>query len=253
MARVDRSVPEDGDAPGAATVPSVSVPASRAILAIQRRGILLVYPLANRPEPRSLWSELHPRSPMRWAGDAAADSRVAELWRLRGEARPIARRRLREWFRGRATFFARPVFRAALASLASAGDLRAGLSRQAGLLLDLLEDDSPQSTKQLRASAELQGRANEPIYARALKELWSRLLIVGVGEVDDGAFPSLSMSATRHRFEDLWPGARDRAAGGDARALEAALGEQPLFARELAKTLAALRASKKDAGLRPRE
>ncbi len=39
-----------------------------------------------------------------------------------------------------------------------------------------------------------------------MKELWSRLLIMGVGEVDDGAFPSLNMSATRLRFEDLWPG-----------------------------------------------
>ena len=187
---------------------------------------------------------------MRWAWDAEADARVGQLWRLREELARSGDVVYAKWFRGRATLFAQPVFRGMLARLArSAGDLRAGLSRQASVLLDLLEDDSPQSTKQLRANAELQGRANEAVYARSLKELWARLLIVGVGEVDDGAFPSLNMSATRHRFEDLWPGAPGTAAHADADAarLEAALADAPLFARELAKITAALdtvRASK---------
>jgi hypothetical protein len=111
------------------------------------------------------------------------------------------------------------------------------------MLLELLEDNSPQSTKELRAAADLQGKANERAYTRGLGELWSRLVVVGVGEVDDGAFPSLLMSATRHRFEDLWPaapGAHERAED-DAAKLEEALAGGPLFARELEKTLAALR------------
>jgi hypothetical protein len=227
----------------------------RALAAIERRGILLVYPLANRPEPRSLWSELHPRTPMRGAWDAGADGRVARLWRLREELARSSDVVYAKWFRGRATFFSRSVVRGMLARMASEGSLRGGLSRNAATLMDLLEDDSPQSTKQLRANAEMQGRANEAAYTRALKELWSRLLIVGVGEVDDGAFPSLNMSATRLRFEDLWPGVpeADENRAPDAKILDAALSAAPLFARELGKTIAVLRASKRDLAPSPKE
>jgi hypothetical protein len=177
---------------------------AKAIEAIERRGILLVYPIANQDEPRSLWSELHPRTRMTWAWDASADARVARMWHLRERLATSLSVAYTKWFRGRATFIALEVFRAMLSRLASEGELTAGLSRDATTLLELLEDDSPQSTKVLRANAQLQGRRNETIYARALKELWSRLLIVGVGEVADGAFPSLQMSATRLRFEPLW-------------------------------------------------
>ena len=223
-------------------------PLARAVAAVERRGILLVYPLANRAEPRSLWSELHPRSTMRWSWDNGADARVAQIWHLREELARSEDVVYAKWFRGRATLFSRSVFRAILALLAREADLRAGLSRQALQLLELLEDNSPQSTKELRASAELQGRANEAAYTRGLKELWSRLLIVGVGEVNDGAFPSLNMSATRLRFEDSLPGGAEEVAHReeDAASLESALADAPLFARELAKTRATLRASKRD-------
>jgi len=222
---------------------------ARALRAIEQRGILLVYPLQNRPEPRSLWSELYPRTPMRWTWDAGADARVARVWRLREELARSDEVVYAKWFRGRATFFARDVFRALLAELADGGGATsAGLEPEARLLLEILEDSSPQSTKELRANADLRGRANEATFARGMKELWSRLLIVGVGEVNDGAFPSLSISATRHRFEDLLPdgpSAREHAAE-DARRLEAALGGGGrLFARELARTREALRASKR--------
>ena len=224
----------------------MSASVERAVAAIERRGILLVYPLANKPEPRSLWSELHPRTPMRWAWDADADGRVAQIWRLREELARSDDVVYAKWFRGRATFFALPVFRALLATLTHEADLRTGLSRNAKIVLDLLEDNSPQSTKELRANAELQGKANEAAYARALKELWSRLLVVGVGEVDDGAFPSLNISATRLHLEHLWPGSPDAEAhlASDAAKLAATLAAAPLFARELAKTREVLRASK---------
>ena len=78
------------------------------------------------------------------------------------------------------------------------------LGSEARELLSLLEDDSPQSTKQLRRAAGLTGRASERTWTRALRELWERLLIVGTGEVDDGAFPSLEVGATRWIFEELW-------------------------------------------------
>jgi hypothetical protein len=46
-----------------------------------------------------------------------------------------------------------------------------------------------------------------------MKELWSRLLIVGFGEVDEGAFPSLAVGATRLLFEPLYEEAKELAPG----------------------------------------
>jgi hypothetical protein len=37
-----------------------------------------------------------------------------------------------------------------------------------------------------------------------MKELFSSFLIVGFGEVDDGAFPSLAVGATELLYDDLW-------------------------------------------------
>ena len=92
------------------------------------------------------------------------------------------------------------------------------LGHDARDLLRLLEENSPLSTKQLKKLSRLEGRFLESTYARNLKELWSRLLIVGVGEVDDGAFPSLAIAATQIFFEDLWgEGLRLSSQAADAR------------------------------------
>ena len=176
-------------------------PLARAEEAIEREGALLVYPIGNRREPRSLWHVLHPRREMRWAGDEGADMRVVRLWQLREQ---LASRRqvvYSKWFKGRAVFFARPVFGA---MLAVSRCLPLALSPDARELLTLLEEDSPQSTKQLRRAAGLTGRQSERTWTSALRELWERLLIVGTGEVEDGAFPSLAIGATRWIFEGLW-------------------------------------------------
>lgn len=174
---------------------------AKAEAAIERAGVLLVYPLANRREPASLWHVLHPRTEMRWAWDQGADMRVVKLWQLREE---LASRRsvvYTKWYKGRATFFSQALFEALLARSLAAP---LALGSEARELLSLLEDDSPQSTKQLRRAAGLTGRASERTWTRALRELWERLLIVGTGEVDDGAFPSLEVGATRWIFEELW-------------------------------------------------
>lgn len=176
-------------------------PLARAEEAIAREAALLVYPIGNRREPRSLWHVLHPRSEMRWAWDEGADMRVVKLWQLREQ---LASRRevvYSKWFKGRAVFFSRPLFGAMLAVSRS---LPLALSPDARELLALLEEDSPQSTKQLRRAAGLSGRQSERTWTAALRELWERLLIVGTGEVDDGAFPSLAVGATRWIFEGLW-------------------------------------------------
>jgi hypothetical protein len=174
---------------------------AKALRAIEAKGALLVYPMGNRLEPPSLWYTLHPRTPMRWAWDEGADMRVVRLWQLREQ---LARERAvvyTKWYRGRATFFSRSVFAALLARTRK---LPRALGADARDLLALLEEDSPQSTKELRRAAGLTGKVSERVYTRALRELWERLLIVGTGEVDDGAFPSLAIGATRWIFEDLW-------------------------------------------------
>src|SRR5258708_3464966 len=76
-------------------------------------------------------------------------------------------------------------------------------------MMEILENTSPLSTKELKRAADLQGRAHETEYNRAMKELFSRLLIVGFGEVEDGAFPSLAVGATELLFSDLWTQAED--------------------------------------------
>lgn len=177
---------------------------AKSIQFISKRGLLLVFPQENRKEPASLWSEFFPRKKMRWEWDESGDNRVGELWMLR-ERLSISRKVVyAKWYRGRATLISMELFPAML-RLANLGfPYASGLSLAAREILDLLEEDSPLSTKQLKKMSGLQGRASEGAYQRALKELWDRMLIVAFGEVDEGAFPSLAIGATQVIFEDLW-------------------------------------------------
>jgi hypothetical protein len=176
---------------------------TKAIQAIQKRGALLVYPLNNRKEPLSIWSELYPRTRMRWEWDADGDNRVAALWILREELSRSHQVVYVKWFQGRATFFSREVFVHLLAYLRAPEMVRA-LGPESQNILDFLLNDSPMSTKQVKAAAELEGRLNEPTYNRAMKPLWQYLLLVGFGEFDDSSFPSLGIGATQTLFEELW-------------------------------------------------
>jgi hypothetical protein len=175
-----------------------------AIQKINLRGILLVFPIKNAKEPSSLWSEFYPRSKMRWEWDENGDDKVSHLWFLMKKLSATPRVVYSKWYQNRATFFSRELFAALLTVARERGSLTAGLSRPARDILDLLESDSPLSTKQIKKMAELQGRDNEPRFQKAMKELFSRFLVVAYGEVDDGAFPSLAVGSTRLLFEDLW-------------------------------------------------
>lgn len=177
---------------------------SAAVKHVNKKGILLVFPDNNKKEPASLWYEFFPRSRMKWEWDEYGDSRVSDLWHLREKLSRSGKVVYSKWYRGRATVLSFKVF-TALLRLAnpSLSEIR-GLSYEARDILDLLEEDSPLSTKQIKKMAGLQGRSLEPIYNRAMKELWSRNLIVAFGEVDEGAFPSLAVGATRVLFEDIW-------------------------------------------------
>lgn len=208
----------------------------RAKKAVERRGILLVYPIAERPEIPSLWSELHPGAKMEWSWNEDADPRVAEVWHLRERLAHTHDVAYAKWFRGRATFFSLPVFTALLGRLTARGDVHAGLPTAASDILDLLRERSPLSTKQVRAEADLQGKANETRFTHAMKALWTRLLIVGTGEVPDGAFPSLAFGATELLFEDEWS-QRTSVPKKASAALAEALKRVPAWQRELDRSL----------------
>jgi hypothetical protein len=184
--------------------PRKKMNAADAIRAIDAAGALLVFPISNKPEPKSLWSHFFPRSPMEWEWDEDGDDRVSDLWHLRAALSTTRKVVYTKWFQGRATYFSREIFTALLRAMNPDTSVELRLSPLAKQLLEILDGESPLSTKELKRMAGLKGRDNEASFQRAMKELWSRLLIVAFGEVDDGAFPSLAVGSTRVLFEDLW-------------------------------------------------
>lgn len=176
---------------------------SKAYEAVHEQGALLVYPLNNKKEPLSLWSELFPRSKMRWEWTETADDRVSDLWILREQMSRSRKVVYAKWYQGRATFFSPEVF-VHLVGFLGSQRVREALSPQSQNVLELLESDSPLSTKQLKAAADLEGRMMEPTYNRAMKPLWNMLFVVGFGEFQDSSFPSLGIGASSTLFEDLW-------------------------------------------------
>lgn len=174
-----------------------------AISKIKKRGVLLVFPLNNQKEPASLWSEFHPRKKMNWVWDETGSDNVAEMWWLMKKLSSNPQVVYSKWYRGRATFFSQELFTALLCLSKKFFEDHSRLSRTARLILDTLESDSPISTRELKKICDLQGKDNARFYNRAMKELFTEFLIVGFGEVDDGAFPSLAVGSTRTLFENL--------------------------------------------------
>lgn len=177
--------------------------ARKAIAAIEAHGALLVFPINNKKEPRSIWSELYPRTKMRWEWDEDGDQKLSDLWRLREELSRSDKVVYAKWYQGRATFLAMDVFTSLLRFL-DAERRATQLGHESREILDSLLADSPLSTKQLKAAVSLEGRSLEPMYNRAMKPLWQNLLIVAYGEFDDSSFPSLGIGATQTLFEELW-------------------------------------------------
>ncbi|MFM6927541.1 MAG: hypothetical protein ACKOX6_03715 [Bdellovibrio sp.] len=197
----------------------------KALAAIEEQGILLVYPIQNRPEPDSIWRHLHPRSKMVWEWDADSDHKVADLWRLKEELSRSAQVVYVKWYQNRATFFSKETFVNMVAYLRS----EAAMPSESYTILEALEMDSPLSTKQLKEAAELQGRYMESTYNRAMKPLWQRLLIVAFGEVEDSSFPSIAVAATKNIFEDLWNQAQRISPDKAEKFLQTKLGQDNKF------------------------
>lgn len=178
----------------------------KAIQAINRDGIILVFPIDNKKDPHSLWYELHPKTKMRWEWDNEGDSKVADLWHLRTQLSTTREVVYTKWFRNRATYFSRELFTACLClSLQNLPTL----PRESNEILEALRMDSPLSTKQIKEAAGLQGRMLEALFNRSMKKLWDPFLIVAFGEFEDSSFPSLAVGATQTLFEDLWQNALD--------------------------------------------
>jgi hypothetical protein len=177
---------------------------SAAVSSIRQHGALLVFPINNREQPHSLWAEFFPRTRMVWDWNEDSDYRVGNMWQLMKHLSDCREVVYSKWYQGRATFFSHDVFVAMVSVLQAHQTPRHRLSEAARVLFEVLENNSPLSTRQLKEFADLQGRANEAAYTRGMKELFNRLLIVGYGEVDYGAFPSLAVGATELLFEDLW-------------------------------------------------
>lgn len=204
-----------------------------AITAVNRLGACLVFPLENQQDPPSLWAHFHPRTKMRWEWDAGGDNRVPELWHLRRELSESGEVAYVKWFRGRATLLSLPLFSSLARVLAA--DEEVGLGVEARRLYQCFEEQSPLSTKEVKRAAELQGRVNERAYERGMKELWSRLLVVGFGERDDGAFPSLQVGASRLLLEGAWREGHALTAAQAEATIERYLPKGTAFRKELEK------------------
>ena len=212
---------------------TISIP--EAVKAIEKYGILLVYPINNKKLPKSLWSVFYPDEEMHWKWDESGDDRVGQLWRLKsvlGVSRKVI---YAKWYKGRATFFSKEIFTALVALVGSPLLAETRLSKEANQILEVLEMDSPQSTKQIKLATELRGKTFERIYERAMRELWGQFLIVGFGEVEDGAFPSLAVGATKTLFEDVVESAKKMSEADALETIQRILGDRAKLFEEFSK------------------
>jgi hypothetical protein len=217
--------------------PDKSVRVASAISRIKHRGALLVFPINNRELPNSLWAEFFPGTKMVWEWNEDSDHKVSDMWQLMKRLSDCREVVYSKWYQGRATFFSPELFAAMLSLAGSARIPRHELSETARILFEVLENNSPLSTKELKALTDLRGRDNEAAYNRGMKELFTRFLIVGFGEVDDGAFPSLAVGATELLFEELWREGAEMAPRVARAAVDRLMPEGSHFRKFLEKTL----------------
>ena len=172
---------------------------------------------------------------MVWAWDQDSDHRVGDMWQMMKQLSDCREVVYSKWYQGRATFFSHDLFKAMLTARQVYRTGRHKLSETARILFEVLENNSPLSTKQLKELTDLRGKSNEGIYSRGMKELFERLLIVGFGEVDDGAFPSLAVGATELLFEDLWRDSSQLSGDAAHRTLDQFMPQKSLLRKQFEK------------------
>lgn len=198
------------------------------IQAINDKGILLVFPIKNKKEPVSLWSVLYPKSEMVWEWNEDSDGRISKLWVDRENLSRSLEVVYTKWYQGRATFFSKQVFILMLSYLKSCSSQN-HLPAPSKQVLEELNDESPLSTKKIKANLEWQGKLMELYYNRAMKPLWVGLHITGFGEEHDSSFPSLNMASTRSLFEEEWEASTKITADSAYKELQKRLGKDSLF------------------------
>ena len=206
VAMFARNLPSTVESPA---MPRKDITTARAIARIEKAGALLVFPIKDKPRLPSIWSSFYPDEEMDWDWSDEGDNRVATLWHLRTELSISREVVYSKWFRNRATCFSRALFTALLSLVSTklSNDLK--LSEEAERILGVLHEDSPLPTKELKARSELSGGENNAAFERAMKQLWSRFLIVGYGEVEEGGYPSLAVGSAKLLFEDEWDASRE--------------------------------------------
>jgi len=209
----------------------------QAVSRIENHGALLVFPINNRELPNSLWAEFYPKTKMIWDWNEDSDYKVADMWQLMKKLSDCREVVYSKWYQGRATFFSPELFAALLCLAQSAHISRHELSETARILFEVLENNSPLSTKELKALTDLRGKENEAAYSRGMKELFTRFLIVGFGEVEDGAFPSLAVGATELLYEELWRGGAEMLPGKAHTTLDRLMPAGSHFRKFLEKTV----------------
>lgn len=212
---------------------------STAVASIRQHGALLVFPIDNRDLPHSLWAEFFPGTRMVWEWNEDSDHRVGDMWQMMKRLSDCREVVYSKWYQGRATFFCHDLFAAMISIRQAHRTPRHELSETARVLFEVLENNSPLSTKHLKELTDLKGRSNEAAYSRGMKELFTRLLIVGFGEVEDGAFPSLAVGATELLFEDVWREGGDLSASKARATLDRYMPSGSHFRRAFDKALGA--------------
>ncbi len=209
-----------------------------AVKHINKHKICLVFPIKNNPEILSLWKCFYPRAKMKWEWDDSADNRVAKLWHLREEMASSRKIVYAKWYKGRATLLSKDIFVNMLALFEVAAEERIFKYKTAERIYDALEDNSPLSTKQIKKECDLAGKFMLADFNRSTKELWESLKIVGVGEKDDGAFPSLLVGASKLMHEELWAESKNISTQDAYLYLHAKLGKENKFFHYIQKLLA---------------
>jgi hypothetical protein len=210
---------------------------SKAVKSVCDAGVLLVFPVKNAAEPASIWSSLMPKVKMKWEWTEDGDDRVLQMWQLMKQLSSCREVIYSKWYQGRATFFSPDLFEALIWTMHFGSHRPKPLSTDARLILEVLEVDSPQSTKQIKRQVELTGKDCEARFNRAMKELFQQFLIVGYGEVEDGAFPSLAVGCTKSLYEENWSNAKGLSENEVSRRLKKYLGSTKLFQRFFDRTL----------------
>jgi len=206
----------------------------KAIQALEKKGILLVFPIRNAKNPPSLWYEFFPKTKMRWEWDDSGDSRLGDLWRLKDELSSSGKVVYTKWYKNSATFLSFECFEA-LYKLLSDKDFYQNPSTQSLKIHQRLLENSPVSSKTLRKEFKENQGWKSNLLDKYLKDLWQRLWIVGYGEVDDGAFPSLALAASSLMFEAQVKKASKLKSKEALSILEKRLGKDSLFLTQLHK------------------